>query len=75
MCSISEENSSGKITEVTVWPVGREVLDNAHSRNYRFTYFRFSSDIWCFRSTLFKINTKQKQANGRVIAFFQASAV
>lgn len=28
-CFVSEENSSEKITEVTVQPIGREVLDNA----------------------------------------------
>lgn len=38
MCSISEENSSEKITEIIVQPVGMEMLDIAHPEYYRFTH-------------------------------------
>lgn len=38
MCSLSEGNSSEKITEVTIQPVGREVLDNAHSKDITDSY-------------------------------------
>lgn len=38
MCSISEGNSFEKITEVTAQPVGREVLDNAHSKDITDSY-------------------------------------
>lgn len=70
MCSTSEQNSSGKITEVTVKPVGKQVLDNAYSKYYRFMPFRFSSDR-ALGQIYSKLVQNKRKVNWMVIEYFQ----